>query len=151
MRLLGSWYYLAMISVTDGLQVNPSTNRRGDRVKGQINSLKMSYLNFPKNINTWFDIPLVLGRKLSAAGIISGAGIIKYLPEQPGWRGRVLPWEISRSFTTVGMVSSEDPSQTWGLGWQTPQRAATAALQLFDFAAICGLCWNLKTKFALVI
>lgn len=77
-----------MISVTDGLQINPSTNRRGDVVKGQINSLKMSYLNFPKNINTWFGVQLVLGRKLSTAGIISGAGTIEYLPEQPGWRDR---------------------------------------------------------------
>lgn len=39
----------------------------------------------------------------SAAGISSGTGIIKYLPEQAGWRGRVLPWEISGWCTTVGI------------------------------------------------
>lgn len=80
-----------MIFITDGLQINPSTNIRGDGVKGQINCLKISYLSFPKNINTWFDVQLVLCRKLGATGLISEAGIIKYLPEQPGWRGRVIP------------------------------------------------------------
>ena len=81
MRLLGSCYYLVVTSVIDGLQINPSTKKTGgDGVEGQINSLKIGQLNFPKNINKSFDVQLVLSKKLSAPGINPGVDIIKYLP-----------------------------------------------------------------------
>lgn len=50
MNLLGS-YYLIVSYVTDGLQIIPFTNKiGGDRAKGKINSLKIGWFCFPKDI-----------------------------------------------------------------------------------------------------
>lgn len=71
-----------------------------------------------------------LGRKLSAAGIIFGLALLNIFQNN-------LDGEAEGSF----------PKLRSGL----TKGAATAALQLSDFAAICGLCWNLRTEFAVVI